>query len=96
MGSAAPTSKRAIGRLACGSDSGGRIDLIVPRVIIMMGRARLSSRGCERIWPCAGVWLLGAWSASQRVAGNRHHIPKANWLQAYSVLQRLHGSLTSN
>ena len=62
----------------------------------MRGRARLSSRGCERIWPCAGVWLLGAWSASQRVAGNRHHIPKANWLHAHGVLQRLRGSLTSN
>jgi len=74
----------------------GRIDLIVPRVIIMVGRARLSSRGCVRIWPCAGVWLLGAWSDSQRVAGNRHHIPKANWLHAHGGLQQLHGSLTSN
>jgi hypothetical protein len=49
-----------------------------------------------RIWPCAGVWLLGAWSDSQRVAGNRHHIPKANWLHAHGGLQQLHGSLTSN
>ena len=62
----------------------------------MEGRTQLSSRGCERIWSSAGVWLLGAWSDSQRVAGNLHHIPKANWLHAHSVLQQLRGSLGSN
>jgi hypothetical protein len=62
----------------------------------MKGCAQLSSRGCERIWSCAGVWLPGAWSDGQRVAGNRHHIPKANWLHAHCVLQRLGGSLASN
>ena len=62
----------------------------------MKGRARSFPRGAAgRIWPCAGVWLLGAWIDSQRVAGNRHHIPKANWLHAHGVLQRLRGSLTS-
>jgi hypothetical protein len=30
------------------------------------------------------------------VAGNRHHIPKANWLHAHGGLQQLPGSLTSN
>jgi hypothetical protein len=48
------------------------------------------------MWSSAGVWLLGAWSDSQRVAGNRHHIPKANWLPADGGLQQLCGSLASN
>jgi hypothetical protein len=42
------------------------------------------------------AWLGGAWSDSQRVAGNRHHIPKANWLHAHGVLRRLRGALVSN
>ena len=62
----------------------------------MEGQAQLSSRSCETIWSCAGVWVLGAWIDSQRVAGNRHHIPKANWRNTYGVLQQLRGSLTSN
>ena len=51
MGSAAPTNKRTTRKIGgAGSESmpvhAGRIDLIVPRVIIMEGRAQLSSRGC--------------------------------------------------
>jgi hypothetical protein len=90
MGSATPTIKRATGGLACGSDRVGRIDLIVRRVIIMKGHAQLSSRGCvANLAVCRSlavrVWLPGAWMDSQRVAGNRHHIPKANWLHAHGV-----------
>jgi hypothetical protein len=62
----------------------------------MEGRAQLRRVAAERIWPCAGVWLLGAWIDSQRVAGNRHLIPKANWLHAHRVSQQLCGSRTSN
>jgi len=66
----------------------------------MKGHAQLSSRGCvANLAVCRSlavrVWLPGAWMDSQRVAGNRHHIPKANWLHAHGVLQRLRGSLTS-
>jgi len=48
MGSTTPTIKRPIAKIgSAGSDDVlERIDLIVPRVIIMKGRARLSSRGC--------------------------------------------------
>jgi hypothetical protein len=47
MSSAAPTQtdNRKIGG-AFNDGIVGRIDLIVPRVIIMKGRAQLSSRGC--------------------------------------------------
>ena len=43
-----PTYSAALIQTDChsGPDIPGRIDLIVPRVIIMEGRAQLSSRGC--------------------------------------------------
>jgi len=43
----------------------------------MEGRARLSSRGCVRIWPCAGVWLLGAWSDRSTRGGESASHPKS-------------------
>src|ERR1700738_2424760 len=61
----------------------------------MEGQAQLSSRSCETIWSCAGDWVLGAWIGSQRVAGDRHHIPRANWRHTYGVLQKFCGSRTS-
>jgi hypothetical protein len=63
----------------------GRIDLIVRRVIIM---GRLSSRGGERIWPCAGVWLLGAGIESTRGGESASH-PNSKLAARHRVLQRL-------
>jgi hypothetical protein len=69
MSSAAPTQtdNRKIGG-AFNDGIVGRIDLIVPRVIIMRGRAQLSSRGCGDEFGLAPVFgcsvhgsIVNAW-----------------------------------